>query len=270
MQKYKQGLELWGLSLRSNGGGTVTGSNFLGTLIHANTVDRTYTLPDKSGTIALLSDISTGGLSLSSTLVGYALGTDGTALAETDTILQAYQKLQVQSNNKANLAGDTFTGSVGISDTTASTSSTTGALVVSGGVGIGGDIYAAGNINAINYIINNVVSDRYLFYKTSNYNRWSIGVDSYAESGSNAGSNLRINTYSDNGAWLATPLTINRATNIISLAGQLSLTASTGIYIPDGAPSITTNKIYSVGGSLYFNGSAVGGTVSSIDCGGAS
>lgn len=57
MQRYKQGLELWGLNLRSNNGNAVTESNFLGTIIHANTANRTYTLPDKGGTIALLSDI---------------------------------------------------------------------------------------------------------------------------------------------------------------------------------------------------------------------
>jgi hypothetical protein len=36
--------------------------------------------------------------------------------------------------------------------------------------------------------------------------------------------------------------------------GPLILSASQGIQIPDGAPDVTTNKIYAVGGSLYFNG----------------
>ncbi len=45
---------------------------------------------------------------------------------------------------KADLAGDTFTGAVQISDTTASTSTTSGALIVSGGVGVAGSINSAG------------------------------------------------------------------------------------------------------------------------------
>ena len=51
MQKFKQGLEIWGLQLR-------TGANsFLGSFTHSNTADRTYTLPNNTGTIALTSDI---------------------------------------------------------------------------------------------------------------------------------------------------------------------------------------------------------------------
>ena len=51
MRKEKQGLEIWaGLSLRI--------SNFLASFTHANTADRTYNLPNKSGTFALLDDIS--------------------------------------------------------------------------------------------------------------------------------------------------------------------------------------------------------------------
>ena len=47
MQKFKQGLEIWGLQLR-------TGANsFLGSFTHSNTADRQYTLPNASGTIAL-------------------------------------------------------------------------------------------------------------------------------------------------------------------------------------------------------------------------
>lgn len=34
-------------------------TNFLGKIAHANTADRTYTFPDKSGTVAMTSDITT-------------------------------------------------------------------------------------------------------------------------------------------------------------------------------------------------------------------
>ena len=41
-------------------------------------------------------------LVLSAVLVGYTLGSDGTNLVSSDTVFQAFQKLQVQVNNKSN------------------------------------------------------------------------------------------------------------------------------------------------------------------------
>lgn len=66
-----------------------------------------------------------------------------------------------------------------------------------------------------------------------------------------------------------TAVALNRAsagialTGITSIAGTqftgaVSLDASLGIAIADGAPGVTTNKLYNVGGSLYFNGNTVG------------
>lgn len=43
-----------------------------------------------------------------------------------------------------------------------------------------------------------------------------------------------------------------------SLSGIVGTFAS-GVTLVSGTPAVTTNKIYNVGGSLYFNGSAVGG-----------
>jgi hypothetical protein len=64
------------------------------------------------------------------------------------------------------------------------------------------------------------------------------------------------------------------ATGLLSVtalsSGNIAVSASNGITIASGAPSTTANTLYNVAGVLYFNGSAVGGTVSSIDCGGAS
>lgn len=66
-----------------------------------------------------------GGLTLSSALTGFTLGTDGTALAATDTILQGYQKLQVQANSKVPISGVTtvtYAATVNINLTTITTS----------------------------------------------------------------------------------------------------------------------------------------------------
>jgi hypothetical protein len=51
---------------------------------------------------------------------------------------------QTALNGKATLTGDTFTGAVVISANTASTSATSGALIVTGGIGTGGNIHAEG------------------------------------------------------------------------------------------------------------------------------
>ena len=37
------------------------------------------------------------------------------------------------------------------------------------------------------------------------------------------------------------------------------ITAATGIALQRNTPAVTTDKIYNVGGDLYFDGSAVGG-----------
>jgi hypothetical protein len=92
-QKFKQGLELWGIELRSNNGGVVTLANSLGIFVHANTADRTYTFPDASGTVALLTDIhapvtlgTANGLSLSTQTLSLGLASSGVtgALSGTD------------------------------------------------------------------------------------------------------------------------------------------------------------------------------------------
>ena len=57
------------------------------------------------------------------------------------------------------------------------------------------------------------------------------------------------------------------------LNGPLILSASQGIVIPDGAPSITTNTLYNVGGALYFDETLLsgsgggGGSIGEINCG---
>lgn len=51
--QFMQGIETWTFSIRQGGP-----SGFLGNFQHSNSQDQTYTFPDKSGTVALLSDIS--------------------------------------------------------------------------------------------------------------------------------------------------------------------------------------------------------------------
>lgn len=54
---------------------------------------------------------------------------------------------QTALDGKVAKAGDTMTGALHISDTTVSTSPTTGALTVAGGLGLGGALFASGNLS---------------------------------------------------------------------------------------------------------------------------
>ena len=62
--------------------------------------DVMYSLESDLATWTINENFS-GGLSLASVLTGYVLGIDGSVLVATDSILEAFQKLQVQVNNKA-------------------------------------------------------------------------------------------------------------------------------------------------------------------------
>lgn len=70
---------------------------------------------------------------------------------------------------------------------------------------------------------------------TDPVSRWSVGKDATAESGSNAGSNFALRRYADDGSELGTPISINRASGVISL-GQQAWTANV-----DGGGHVLSN-----------------------------
>jgi len=88
-----------------------------------------------------------------------------------------------------------------------------------GNVGIGTTSPTAGQLQIYNASDNNqLVIDRpaghygQFVFTTSGSNRWNLYTNNTAESGSNVGSDLELNTYADNGAFLSTPLFIKRST----------------------------------------------------------
>jgi len=95
--------------------------------------DRTYTLPNATGTVALTSDIPTSNSSL----------TNGENYISSFDITTQTDSKYLRSN-----ANDTATGIISITNTTASTSKTTGALKVTGGVGISGALNVGGDVVA--------------------------------------------------------------------------------------------------------------------------
>jgi hypothetical protein len=61
---------------------------------------------------------------------------------------------------------------------------------------------------------------------TTNFgSRWGLLVNAVAEGGANAGANLQINSYDNAGAYLGTPLTIERASGYTTLAGHVRAAA---------------------------------------------
>jgi hypothetical protein len=85
-------------------------------------------------------------------------------------------------------------------------------------------------------------TNRQLNFQSSGVNRFSYIVDNTAEPGANAGANLSLNCYADNGAFIISPYTIARATgfltfppglvtigtNTLAASTQLSLNAAAG------------------------------------------
>ena len=97
-------------------------------------------------------------------------------------------------------------------------------------------------------------SNRNIIFETQAHPRWFVGTDNLAEGGSNAGSNFSIINVSDNGATLlGTPLSISRATGVVTLA-----VAPTFGALPTNAANDAAAATAGVGvGQVYRNGSAL-------------
>ena len=65
-----------------------------------------------------------------------------------------------------------------------------------------------------------------LYFKAGGLTRWALIRNGTGESGSDAGSNFAIQSYDDAGVLKATPLFISRASNTVSLVGNLAITQS--------------------------------------------
>ena len=113
--------------------GNVADANELTLLAGTVSADRTVTLPDATGTVALTSDIPTNNNELTNG-AGYITSFDITT--------------QTDSKYLRSNANDTASGIITLSNSTASTTKTTGALVVTGGVGISGALNVGGDVVA--------------------------------------------------------------------------------------------------------------------------
>jgi hypothetical protein len=100
-----------------------------------------------------------------------------------------------------------------------------------------GDIVVRGTTGEPKVRINgNVATNRYVRFDSVNVQRWQFGVNSAAESGSNAGSGFYINRFDDTGLALGNTLTVDRASGDIALWGKVQ---TTGPFKP-GSYTLTT------------------------------
>lgn len=153
-------------------------------------------------------------------------------------------------------------GKVTIADGTASSSTSTGALVLSGsgGIGVGGNAWIGGTINvagtatvgagsgnALAILAGAAGSNRftrvYSGAGTSSANlRWDVGADGTAESGSNAGSPFLVVAYSDSGAFIDSPISIVRASGgTMTLSRPVSMSST--LAVTGGAAMVQTTGL---------------------------
>lgn len=89
-------------------------------------------------------------------------------------------------------------------------------------------------------------TNRGLVLETSGQNRWVLLANAAAEAAGNAGSDLQLNTYDNTGAYIGTPLTIERKTGYVAVNGNgATLSGASGAASQSAA--IRLNK----GGSGY-------------------
>lgn len=108
----------------------------------------------------------------------------------------------------------------------------TGVKTFTNSVFLGGNTYNSPIYTIINTVAGN---NRGIAFQTAGLNRWIVATDNSAESGSNAGSNLVINRFNDAGAFVDTPVSINRATGIITLNDSVSLGTGVQINLPNSS-----------------------------------
>lgn len=80
-----------------------------------------------------------------------------------------------------------------------------------------------GNAAGLNVVFNGAsATNRIHTYRSAGVDRWVVGVNNTSEAGANSGSNYVIYSYTDAGAFIEAPFSINRATGVTTLK-ELSL-----------------------------------------------
>jgi len=141
----------------------------------------------------------------------------------------------------SSLKYDNTSGNVVVASTTTSTSTTTGALVVSGGLGVGGNIYVGTGGNSGNIYI----GGQGIFW-ASNNNVYSTG----GGSGSPGGSQNQVQ-YNNGGTFAGAASLIydNTSSNVVAAGTTVSVSTTTGALVVTGGVGI--------GGNIYMGGTGL-------------
>jgi hypothetical protein len=62
-----------------------------------------------------------------------------------------------------------------------------------------------------------VTTERYIWYETSDINRWAIGKHNLPETGSNAGSDFALHRYADDGGYIAVAFFVKRSNGFVGI-----------------------------------------------------
>jgi hypothetical protein len=154
-------------------------------------------------------------------------------------------------------------GSVGFTSVISSTSTTSGTLVVGGGVGIGGSLYVSSASNISNVILNNGNIVGNLIGTATTSTNLNVVL-----AGSNSNHQILFTPTSGSASGVAVStnntLFYNPSANILSVSG-LAITAGTASTSPTTGALVVAGGV-GIGGSLYVSGDfTVNGTTTTIN-----
>lgn len=165
--------------------------------------------------------------------------------------------VQAQTAGATNYAIRTSTGQVSIGDTTDSTSTATGAVVIAGGVGITKNVYVGGTLLNIgsdagasaSVLINSAAATyRSINFQTAGVNRWLFRTNATAEGGSDAGSDFELVARHDDGTLIGNALIFTRATMDAKFGGHVGVAGTA----PASNVDLYDNRaVTDTAGSLY-------------------
>jgi hypothetical protein len=146
--------------------------------------------------------------------------------------------------------------------------------------------------NASEWLSGPAGNSKEVYFQTAGTNRWGVGALQNAETGSNAGSDFTISSFSDAGAYIGQPLSITRSSGIVNIpygiavSGTASITGTRSTGLHTDQATITDNnalvmgagqalqwgtsstvRLTASGTDLAVNGTALGSTYGKLSGG---
>src|SRR5574340_21938 len=101
-------------------------------------------------------------------------------------------------------------------------------------------------------------AERYFYIQTNGATRWRFGGTSDAETGGNAGTNWVLTSFNDAGAYLNTPVSVNRATGVATFSARPVFGAAT----PWDSANFTPGNYALLSGAAFTGAVSVGAVLS--------